>query len=220
MADEKSVLWDTLSTIVRPARTDMTTHVSELPRLWSVRQTLAVAISTANGDPYQSRDVVGTEMQDARTNCATPSPPPLLAGGRAGPPPPAIGGPTARALQRQTKACGLPVGCKSKRADPLCCGWMHHMSILDARITQFSSQGGIDISSAGVVAKAKRYACVRSAGHDVQRPIEAAYPTKNAVVLHQRMEHHIRRSRRRKCGRRAVRVQPGTRHPQCHQPRG
>lgn len=185
----------------------MTTHVSELPRLWSMRQTLADAISTANGDPHQSREVVATEIQDARTNCAAPAPPPLLTGGRAGPPPSAIGEPPAKgAAARQTKACGLPIGSKSTRADPLCCGWMHHMSTLDARITQFGSQAAPTSAQPGSSRRSSLAPVCGRRDMTSSAPSKRPTPRKNAVVLHQRTVHHSRRRSRGNCGRRAVRA--------------
>lgn len=179
----KSWIWDARSTIVRPKNAGVATFVNESPLLWAVCQILGDAIRTAGGDPLRARDAVAAEMQDVITKHATPAPPPPLPGRLAGtPPPPITAGPVARTSQRPPKPAAHPYGVSPRGAEQLCCDWMHHMGILDARTTQYSSDGGIDVTSAGFVAQVKHYTGAVG-GPDVQRLIGAAYPARKTPLF-------------------------------------
>lgn len=51
-----------------------------------------------------------------------------------------------------------PFGVSHRGAESLICAWMRHLGVLDAEVTQFVGDGGIDVSSADFIAQVKNYA--------------------------------------------------------------
>lgn len=64
-----------------------------------------------------------------------------------------------RWLNRPAPAPGSqPFGVSHEGAELLCAAWMRHLGILDAEVTRFVGDGGIDVQSANFVAQVKNYA--------------------------------------------------------------
>lgn len=51
-----------------------------------------------------------------------------------------------------------PFGVSHRGAESLVCAWMRHLGVLDAEVTQFVGDGGIDVSSSDFIAQVKNYA--------------------------------------------------------------
>lgn len=76
----------------------------------------------------------------------------------------------------------LPYGVSPRGAEFLVSEWMKHLGVSDATVTQQSSDGGIDVTSADYVAQVKHYTG-SVGGPDIQRLAGAAYPLRKEPLF-------------------------------------
>ena len=142
--------------------------VQQSPELWEICRILGTA--AAFGDPNEAQAAVAGEMQSVLN---------ANMGHASAPPPPGYVPPRA---ERAPAPAAYPLGVSPRGAELLCCEWMKHLGITDARVTQFVADGGIDITSAKYEAQVKHYTGPVGAP-DIQRFIGATFPHTKGLLF-------------------------------------
>lgn len=76
----------------------------------------------------------------------------------------------------------MPYGVSPRGAEQLCCDWMRHLGSVDAEVTSYGGDGGVDVVSREYVAQVKHYTGAVGAP-EVQQLVGVAYTSKKLPLF-------------------------------------
>ncbi len=76
----------------------------------------------------------------------------------------------------------MPYGVSPRGAEQLCCDWMRHLGSVDAEVTSYGGDGGVDVISREYVAQVKHYTGAVGAP-EVQQLVGVAYTSKKLPLF-------------------------------------
>lgn len=94
------------------------------------------------------------------------------------------GQPIPQQVNRGSKPFPQRYGVSDEGAEHLAAAWMRYLGIIDAEVTKFGNDGGIDVTSSDYIAQVKNYATTRSVGVAAVRELAGvAAPTDRTALF-------------------------------------